>query len=85
MKWPWVSRARLEDTERRLAESDAERRKLLNRLLDRDESMKMPGRVSIEEDSYNPVPFTTPFDKKIRDFEMAGAKARQPQFKARVR
>jgi hypothetical protein len=84
MNWPWVSRARLEDVERRLAESEAERRALTERLLDRMEAPQPVKTVSVEEDS-SPLPYTTPMDSVLRRFDKAGANARKPQFKAKVR
>ena len=86
MQWPWVSRKRFEDLERRLKDVDTERRTLLKQLLERE--VVTPAPVSVEEDStakHEPIAFTTPFDSIGRRFSAAGASATKPQFKARVR
>ena len=81
MNWPWVSRKRLEDAERRFTECDTERRDLLDRLLERQEKPAVKPNVSVEEDST----FTTPFDRIGARFDKAGPAARHPKFKARMR
>lgn len=83
MNWPWVSRKRLEDAERRLTDSDTERRSLLKLLLERaDQAAPAPRNVSVEEDSAKQ--FTTPFDTIGRRFDKS-PDAKRPQFKARMR
>lgn len=81
MKWPWVSRERFEDLEKRFEEVDAERKGLLRDLLER-EPAKPP--VSVEEDRAET--FATPFDRIERRFSQTfNGKTPPPQFKVRVR
>lgn len=79
MAWPWVSRYRLEECERRLTAADAERVRLLDLLLEGGKDKRVvepaPRRLEvvrpapIEEDRGEqpeqgaPISFSTPFDR----------------------
>jgi hypothetical protein len=98
--FPWVSRERLEETERRLAASDVERQRLLDLLLsgavpDRTkqiqavESAEDVNSISLAEEidngSNHPVPFSTPFDRVLNRFSTEFGKGPIPaKFRARV-
>lgn len=76
----------MEDAERRLLESETERKELFHLLLDREKPASAPRTATVEEDSTGSAEqFTTPFDRIGLRFDRAGAGARQPQFKARMR
>lgn len=86
MKLPFVSRARFEEVERRLAESEAERKELLGHLLSGQPSGTAEVKVAeTSENKTDVVPFTTPIDSMIRRYKQAGVSARDPKFKARIR
>ena len=94
MKWPWVSRYRLEDSERRLATVDIERQRLLDLLLGGGAAqalvrapLKMPLAALAEDDGIRPVQetpgdpvasFTTPFDRIEARFKNKFAKGNIP-------
>lgn len=96
--WPWVSRYRLEEAERRWNVVDAERLRLLDLLLGRAAPER---RVALEaglpgvepEDGIRPMgqgsevstSFTTPIDRVLARFDQAHRGGRIPvQFKARM-
>ena len=99
-KFPWVSRERLEEAERRLAASDAERQRLLDLLLSGaiHDCTKQIQRAPLAEDadgigpaeevdneSNRPVPYSTPFDSVLNRFGTAFGKGPIPvKFRARV-
>jgi hypothetical protein len=85
-KWPWVSRYRLEDAERRLTAADQERLRLLDLLLDgrsdRNQLRTMVAQSEVppsefrEEPESNQAPvsieqYSTPFDRIEARFEQA--------------
>ena len=92
MAWPWVSRVRLEEAERRLEEANAERRRLLDLLLEgsaeRARTREMALRAEVdamgtEPDGGAPPPggspvlnFSTPFDRLEKRFDQAHAGGR---------
>ena len=84
MQWPWVSRERFMDAERRCAAVDAERRRLLDLLLSPPvpaEEMRaktVVQRVAEVEseratvavvESAEPIAFSTPFDRVLNRFD----------------
>jgi hypothetical protein len=99
-KLPWVSRERLEEAERRLVSSDAERQRVIDILLfgavpdhtkqiqavESTEDVKSIGPAEeIDNESCQPVSFTTPFDRVLTRFDGAFSRRPKPaQFKARV-
>jgi hypothetical protein len=102
-KLPWVSRERLEETERRLASSDVERQRLLDLLLsgavpDHTRQIHQAAEAAyaggiagterleeIDNESNQPVPFSTPFDRVLDRFGTTFGKGPIPaKFRARV-
>ena len=102
-KFPWVSRERLEEAERRLTASDAERQRLLDLLLagavpDRTKQIQQAAAAAyagglagtekmeeIDNESCQPVSFTTPFDRVLDRFGTTFGKGPIPaKFRARV-
>ena len=88
MKWPWVSRARLEAVERELERSEAERKRFLEMLLPQKpiERVVVPA-VETKEEASGPsvIPFTTAFDRIQKNTARALKDGRVPaQYKARV-
>lgn len=87
MKFPWVSRERLEDAERRLTATDTERLRLLDLVLggavpDRREHIRVveaPQRQTEEVETHAernpeqgaPASYTTPFDRTQARFRTA--------------
>jgi hypothetical protein len=84
MKFPWVSRERLEEAERRLSASDTERQRLLDLLLsgvipDRTKQIQQTAAYAsgiagaeqpdeTDNELNQPVPFSTPFDRVLDRF-----------------
>ena len=84
MRWPWVSRALLDEVRAQLAASETERAALLERLL-----APVPVAAPEVEDKpqSEPQPFTTPIDKKLFQFDQAFPRgtAIPSRFRARTR
>jgi hypothetical protein len=96
MRWPWVSRERLEDAQREISELKQERRELLDRLLAEPEKVATTSTIREIDDGLRPVtahkeennilPFSTPFDRM--EGRLAGALKSGPvpeKFKAKIR
>lgn len=100
MKFPWVSRERLEDAQKQLGEANAERQRLLDLLLsgavpDRRQeieqvnkpvlTMEQELRAGLHESQGSVTPFTTPFDRLNSNFAKAFPTGGVPaKFKARA-
>lgn len=91
MKLPWVSRERLEDAQRQLAESETERKRLLELLLVKPPvasisrgTQEMKSEKPAE--TRGPTSYTTPFDQIERRFSEAfkAGEIIPQKFKARI-
>jgi len=91
MRWPWVSRELVDELRKQLAASEAERKHLLELLLEKPKVVEPPKPVLVsapEKTSEEaPINFTTPFDRVLTRFDHAnigGGKLPNQKFKARV-
>ncbi len=90
MKW-FVSRERFDDLRRQLVESEIERRRLLNLLLDKQSAASPDAQSASNEvptfDQGNSAQFTTPIDRVLSRFDQnfKGGKQIPSQYKARIR
>lgn len=99
MKFPWVSRYRLEEADRRLMAADTERLRLLDLLLGEPDKHVAQARaaerhVEPVDDGIRPIPTTTeappmtfgnPFDRIEKRLEQSLKTGRVPdKFKARI-
>ena len=85
MPWPWVSRARLEDVQRRFDAVDAERQQLLAELLS-VQTVEPVKPTTINESQQSSVNGPTPHDRVLNRFESTfRGKTIPQQFKARLR
>jgi|HubBroStandDraft_5_1064220.scaffolds.fasta_scaffold104033_2 hypothetical protein len=86
MPWPWVSRERFDDLQKRFDKVEAERDRLLEIVIDLPTAKRS---VSVEEDKAKEEPmaaYTTPMDKILLKFDRAYSNKTKPsQFKAKVR
>lgn len=91
MNWPFVTRARFEDLRQQLANSEAERKELFERLLDvaaeRQQDTGVPATQTIASTpTAGSGAFTTPFDRIEQRCSTALQSGKIPlQFKARAR
>lgn len=98
MQWPWVSRYRLEEMERRFLAADAERLQLLERLLGAEpvqmgQVRQIPKLVVNPLDEVvtattgsEPEQYSTPFDRTLSRFADAQKNGSIPaKFRARAR
>ena len=98
IEWPWVSRHRLEECERRLKAADEERMRYLDLLLEggedrrRVQTMVRPAEDPNFASEPQPPPnneaiaFTTPFDRIEQRFaqSLAGGQRPNPKFRVRI-
>ena len=90
MKLPFVSRERLEDVQRQLLESEAERKRLLDLLLNgtaKPEPIKPAEHTehNTSEENSSLIPFTTPFDRLEKRVSQALKDGKVPQqFRAKA-
>lgn len=95
MRFPLVSRERLDLAEKQLADSEAERRRLLDLLLRDTTPVRRQAATVTEDDGIravtspeegSAVAFTTPIDRVLSRFDQAHKGGKIPaQFKARSR
>jgi hypothetical protein len=88
LNWPFVSRARFEDLQQRLDESEAERKEVWSRLFAMAEqaATEPAPAVPTAEPGVSQESFTTPFDRIERNFDKANRGKNIPaKFKARAR
>lgn len=89
MAFPFVSRERFDELKKQLADTEAERKRLLEFLMRREPAQAPVQSVSVEEDqrsSHKMTGFTTPIDKVLNDFDRARKNGPIPEtFKARAR
>ncbi len=76
MRWPWVSRAAYDLLQRELAEAQAERRDLMERLLVRRAMDENKPRITEAEHSEEKPKGSTPFDTIVQRFDKTADKAR---------
>lgn len=89
MAFPFISRERFDELKKQLADTEAERKRLLEFLMQREPAQAPVQSVSVEEDSrtgFNVPGFNTPFDNVIKSFDRARKNGPIPEtFKARAR
>ena len=81
MRFPWVSRERLDEAQKEIARLREENAAMIERLLDQPEPRKQ---VSVEEDKADGVSASNPIDRVLVRFDRAPA-SEKARFKARMR